>query len=142
MATKTPKTQANQKTRKLGLDDLSAAVAAIHAEAKAKGLDKLTMREINAEIEAYRREKDPLHGRTKRISISLSERMYREAKATAETIGWDLCMLVRQTIGDYLRHLQHPRAAQNNLFTASERRRIVKAISASTETSKTRRYKS
>src|SRR5712691_7502697 len=34
----------------------------VREDAKRKGLDKLTMREINAEIEAYRREKDPLYG--------------------------------------------------------------------------------
>ena len=34
---------------------LASAVAAIREDAKKKGLDKLTMREINAEISAYRR---------------------------------------------------------------------------------------
>jgi Arc/MetJ-type ribon-helix-helix transcriptional regulator len=35
---------------------LAAALAAVRQDAKAKGTDRLTMREINAEIAAYRRE--------------------------------------------------------------------------------------
>ncbi len=49
-----------------------------------KSRRKLTMREINEEIAASRREKDPLHGQTRRISFALSERMYRQLKAAAD----------------------------------------------------------
>jgi len=115
------------------LADLGVAVAELRREAKGTGLDKLTMREINQIILECRREKDPLSGRTKRIGVSLSERMYREAKAAAEAVGWDLSMLVRQAIGDYLQQLKDPRAPRNIIFAEPERRRIVKAISASTK---------
>ena len=40
------------------LRQFTNAVAALREDAKAKGLDKMTTREINAEIEAYRRERD------------------------------------------------------------------------------------
>jgi Arc/MetJ-type ribon-helix-helix transcriptional regulator len=40
------------------LREFTNAVAALREDAKAKGLDKMTMREINTEIEAYRRERD------------------------------------------------------------------------------------
>jgi hypothetical protein len=100
----------------------------------------MTMREINEAIAAYRREKDPLNGRMKRISLTLSERMYREARGAADSIGWELGMLVRQAIGDYLEQLKHPKARKNVLFDEPERQRIVKAISASTEEFKTGRY--
>src|SRR5207248_156080 len=46
---------------------------------------KLTMREIDQEIAGSRREKDPLYGQTRRISFVLSERMYRQLKAVADT---------------------------------------------------------
>ena len=115
------------------LKNFSATVAAFHQNAKAKGQDKLTMREINKIIADYRRERDPLSGRVKRTTVTLSERMYREAKAAAESTGWDLGMLVRQAIGDYLRQLQKPNAPKNVIFDEPERRRIVKAIAKSTE---------
>jgi len=132
---------AERKSRKTVLRELALVLAEIREEAKQKGLDKMTMREINAAIAAYRREKDPLYGRRKRISLTLSERMYREAKAAAESIGWDLGMVVRQAVGDYLEQLKHPKAGKNVLFDGQERQRIVKAISASTEQFKTGRYK-
>lgn len=46
------------------LQELASAVAALREDAKRKGLDKLTMREIDAEVSAYRR------GRAKRHSGS------------------------------------------------------------------------
>ena len=39
------------------LADLATVVAELRSEAKATGLDKLTMREINAEVAAVRRER-------------------------------------------------------------------------------------
>ncbi len=39
------------------LREFANAVAALREDAKNKGLDKMTMSEINAEIEAYRRER-------------------------------------------------------------------------------------
>jgi hypothetical protein len=122
-----------RRIRKNQPTELSAAVGELRRDAKAKGQDKLTMREINKIIADYRRERDPLSGRVKRITVTLSERMYREAKAAAESTGWDLGMLVRQAIGDYLRQLQKPHAAKNVIFDEPERRRIVKAIAKSTE---------
>lgn len=44
-----------RKTRKQVLRELAAAVAELRQEAKAKGLDKLSMREINATVAAARR---------------------------------------------------------------------------------------
>ena len=44
-----------KKNHKQILADLAATVAGIRAEAKAKGLDKLTMREINATVAEARR---------------------------------------------------------------------------------------
>jgi AbrB family looped-hinge helix DNA binding protein len=58
----TPKVMINRglvtgkKNRKPVLADLAAVVEDLRQEAKAKGLDKMTMREINAEVEAYRRQ--------------------------------------------------------------------------------------
>jgi Arc/MetJ-type ribon-helix-helix transcriptional regulator len=37
------------------LQELASALAALREDAKRKGLDKLTMREIDAEVSAYRR---------------------------------------------------------------------------------------
>ena len=44
-----------KKSRKQVLQALSAVVAGIRQEAKANGLDKLTMKQISAEVEAHRR---------------------------------------------------------------------------------------
>jgi antitoxin component of MazEF toxin-antitoxin module len=44
-----------RKNRKQLLRDLAATVAEIRQEAKAKGLDKVSMREINATVPAARR---------------------------------------------------------------------------------------
>jgi AbrB family looped-hinge helix DNA binding protein len=44
-----------KKSRKQALQDLSAVVAGIRQEAKASGLDQLTMKQIGAEVEAHRR---------------------------------------------------------------------------------------
>ena len=44
-----------KKNRKQVLSELAAVVENLRREATAKGLDKVTMREINAEVEAYRR---------------------------------------------------------------------------------------
>src|ERR1700738_335844 len=55
----TPKVTINRglvtgkKNPKPVLADLAAVVEDLRPEAKAKGLDKMTMREINAEVEAY-----------------------------------------------------------------------------------------
>jgi AbrB family looped-hinge helix DNA binding protein len=46
-----------KKSREQVLLDLSAVVAGIRQEAKAIGLDKLTMKEIGAEVEANRRKR-------------------------------------------------------------------------------------
>jgi len=43
-----------RKTRKQVLRELAATVAELRREAKAKGLDKLSMREINATVAAAR----------------------------------------------------------------------------------------
>ena len=40
------------------LREFTNAVAALREDAKSKGLDRLTMREIDAEVDAYRRERD------------------------------------------------------------------------------------
>ena len=106
----------------------------MHAEAKAKGLDKLTMREINETIAEVRREHDPLYGQTRRISLTISERMYRQAQAAAGSAFWDLSMLIRQAMGDFLYQLKNPRAPKNVIFSEPERRRIAKAIAESTPT--------
>jgi len=92
--------------RRRDLNKLSDAPHAVQTQDKATGLEKLTMREINAEIAAYRREQDPLYGQTKRVSVVLSLRMYRELKATAIALtGSDvLSFVVRQAISDYLRN--------------------------------------
>jgi len=129
--------------RKSSVDNrakLLAAVTALRADAKAKGLDKLTTRQINEIVGEARRAKDPLSGRTKRLSVTLSERMYRQAKAAAESTGWDVGMLVRQAVGDFLEQLKHPRAPKNTLFDEPDRRRITKAIAESTAQFKTGRY--
>jgi AbrB family looped-hinge helix DNA binding protein len=47
-----------KKSRKQALRDLSAVVAGIRQEAKANRLDKLSMKQINAEVEAHRRKTD------------------------------------------------------------------------------------
>src|SRR5436190_2649324 len=138
------KTQASRKGRPAGrranLEKLADVLQLVREDAKRKGLDKLTTREINAEIEAYRREKDPLYGQTRRITVVLSERLYREAKATAQSVSWDLSMLVRQAIGDYLEQLKHPRRTPNNIFDRGQRLRITKAIAESTKDFNTGRY--
>jgi AbrB family looped-hinge helix DNA binding protein len=46
-----------KKSRKQALQDLSAVVAGIRQEAKASGMDKLTMKQISAEVEAHRHER-------------------------------------------------------------------------------------
>lgn len=131
-------TKRKSRTAKPG--ELKQALKAVGEDAKAAGLDKLTMREVNEIVAETRREKDPLYGRTKRIGVTLSERMYLEAKAAAESTGWDMAMLVRQAVGDFLEQLKRPRAPKNILFNEPERRRIVKAISESTSDFKTGRY--
>lgn len=130
------------KARNQASPELSQLLTEIGQEAKEKGLDKISMREINEIIAEVRREHDPLSGQTHRVNVSLSERMYREAKAAAQSAGWDLAMLVRQAIGDFLRQLERPHAPKNVIFTESERRQIAKAIKESTPRIKPyRRYK-
>ncbi len=96
----------NASKRRAAQNKFSDALHALQAEAKAKGLDKLTMRDINTIIADSRREKDPLYGQTKRISVSISLRMYQELKAAAKDLtgSGELCYVVRQAIGDYLRN--------------------------------------
>ncbi len=92
---------------------------------------KLSMREINEEIEASRREKDPLHGQTRRISFALSERIYRQLKAAADAYtGSSISSIVRQALGDYLKQTRPPDKPAH----------ITKAISESTRDFKTGRY--
>jgi prevent-host-death family protein len=59
----------------IGLDDYNSLVAAppaimaeIHAHSKMNGTDELTMEEIDAEIEAFRRERRELNGGSVRCS--------------------------------------------------------------------------
>ena len=58
----TPKLMINRelvsgkKPRRQVLAELAAVVEGLRQEAKEKGLDKITMKQINAEVEAYRRQ--------------------------------------------------------------------------------------
>jgi hypothetical protein len=100
------KGQPKPNKRRRDLNKLSDALHVAQSQAKARGLDKLTLREINAEIAAYRREQDPLYGQTKSVRVVLSLRMYRELKAAAKALSGTsvLSFVVRQAIGDYLRN--------------------------------------
>jgi hypothetical protein len=117
------------KTRKENVRHLAKAMAQLQKQAKERGLDKLSMREINEIIAEVRREHDPLYGQTRRMSVTLSERMFRQLQAAAQAqAGGSIGGIVRQAIHQYL------------TGTAKGRPKVTKAIAQSTEKLKTGRY--
>lgn len=124
------------------LSALADAVAAVRADAKAKGVDQLTMREINQIVAEVRREKDPLYGQTHKITVNLSERMYRNLKAAADAnMGGSITWTVRQAIGDYLeRRPQASKRKRPAIDLTQPEPKITKAIFEGTDKIKTGRY--
>jgi DNA repair exonuclease SbcCD ATPase subunit len=118
------------RTRKKHLQEFAAVVAEIRQEAKEKGLDKMTMREINAIVTEVRREKDPLYGQVHRVSLTLSERIYRHTKAAAEAEGGSFSDYVRQALAERL----------DKNISKQPSPKTTKAIAESTEKFKSGRY--
>jgi branched-subunit amino acid aminotransferase/4-amino-4-deoxychorismate lyase len=112
-----------RKKRSLALADAPKWLKEIWVASKRLGLEKLSMREINAIVAEVRREKDPLYGQVRRITVTLSERMYRKAKAAAKAEGGSLSDYGRQAIGQ---RLEKGTSKQSSP-------RAAKAISARTE---------
>jgi hypothetical protein len=119
-----------KRTRKKQFVELASVVAKLRQEAKEKGLDKMTMREINAAVTAVRREKNPLYGVVRRVGVTLPERTYRAAKSAAEADGWrSLSAFVDYAIREYL-----------GKVSGQPAQRATKAISKSTNQFKTGQY--
>lgn len=93
-----------RSNRKKYIAELGRVFAELRTEAKVNGLNKMSMREINEVVAEARREQDPFYGQRHKVTVTLSERMFRDLKAAVEADpSGSLSGTVRQAIGDYLR---------------------------------------